>query len=71
MNKRHPTRHNKSKCYELAGGTQQSAYQISISSNGEFKEYAQNLAKNKNISTSKLFRDSLQYVINNNIKLWK
>lgn len=66
----HPTRHNKSKCFELAGGVQDSHFQISISSNFEFKEFAQNEAKKKNISTSKLFRDSLQYVINNNIKLW-
>lgn len=68
---RHPTRHNKSKCFELDGGTQDSHFQISISSNYEFKELAKNEAIKRNISTSKLFRDSLLHVLNNNIKLWK
>jgi len=66
----HPTRHNKSKTFELDGGSQDSHFQISISSNYEFKNFAQKLAAERKISTSKLFRDSLQYVINNNIKLW-
>lgn len=67
----HPTRHNKSKCFELDGGVQNSHFQISISSNYEFKEFAQNEAKKRKISTSKLFRDSLLHVINNNIQIWE
>lgn len=63
---RHPTRHNKSANYELEGSTQLSHYQISISANEEFKKKVTDEAIKRNVSVSKLMRDSFIYALNKN-----
>jgi len=63
---RHPTRHNKSANYELEGSTQLSHHQISISANEEFKKKVTDEAIKRNVSVSKLMRDSFIYALNKN-----
>jgi hypothetical protein len=64
---RHPTRHNKSKCFSLDGQKCLSFFQISISSSKEFKEFVSAEAQKRKISVSKLLRDSVKYTVENNI----
>ena len=64
---KHPTRHNKSKTYSLDGQKCLSYHQISISSSKEFKEFVIKQAIQRNISVSKLLRDSVKYTVENNI----
>ncbi len=68
MHKNSPTRHLKTKGFSL-GEKQDSSHQISISSGKSFREMIIKEAIKRQISVSKLMRDSTAYAIKNKIPL--